>query len=209
MLTILLRTLLAAFHTRQSLVLDNLALRHQVQVLKRGGKRPKIRQSDRALWVLLSRFWPGWRTPLLMVKPDTVIRWHRAGFRTYWRLKSQRRHGGRPRLTLEEREIIRQMARENPLWGAPRIHGELAKIGFLVSQATVTKYTKQVQPPPSQSWTTFLKNHAREMVSIDYFTVPTVWMKTLYVLLILSNDRRKILSYEVTDIPAGSWLPSR
>jgi hypothetical protein len=186
MLYTILRPLIAGFQTRQPLVLENLALRHEVQVLKRGGKRPKIKKRDRALWVLLSRFWHDWRCSILMVKPDTVIKWHRAGFRTYWRFKSRSRRRGRPRLTMNERELIRQMARDNPTWGAPRIHGELEKLGLIVSEPTVSKYMKQVKPP-SQGWTTFLKNHAREMVSIDYFTVPTALMKTLNVLLILSQ----------------------
>lgn len=204
MLYLIVRSLMAGFQTRQSLVLENLALRHQVQVLRRGGKRPRIKNEDRALWVLLSRLWRDWRLSILMVKPDTVIKWHRAGFRAYWRFRSRTRRHGRPQLTLEERELIRQLARQNPLWGAPRIHGELEMLGLVVSQATVTKYMKQVKPSPSQGWTTFLKNHAREMVSIDHFTVPTA-LKTLNVLLILSHDRRKILGYEVTDAPTGAW----
>jgi len=205
----ILRSLIAGLRSRQFLVLENLALRHQVLVLQRGGKRPKLQDRDRALWVLLSRFWSDWRSSIVMVKPDTVIGWHRAGFRRYWRRKSQRRRCGRPRLTLEERELIRQMARDNPLWGAPRVHGELAKLGLVVGESTVSKYMKQVKPPPSQSWKTFLKNHAHEMVSIDYFSVPTAWMKTLNVLLILSHDRREILAYDVAEKADGAWAAER
>lgn len=205
MIRTILLSLFQGLRSHQSLVLENLALRHQVQVLSRGGKRPRLQQKDRLLWVLFSRLWTEWRSSLVMVKPETVIRWHRRGFRAYWRRKSQRTRLGRPRLTLDEREIIRQMARENPLWGAPRIHGELAKIGFEVSQTTVSKYMKQVKPKPSQSWSTFLKNHAREMVAIDFFGVPTATMKSLSAFVVLSLDRRKILGFGVTDSPTGAW----
>jgi putative transposase len=184
--------------------LENLALRHQLQVLHRGGRRPRLNNRDRAFWVILSQIWSEWRRPLLMVRPDTVIRWHRAGFRLYWRLKSQRRHCGRPRLTLEERELIRRFARENPLWGAPRIHGELLKLGIEMSQTTVAKYMK-LPRPPSQSWKTFLVNHAREIASIDFFEVPTATMRSLYVFLVLAHDRREVLGFEVTDAPTGEW----
>jgi hypothetical protein len=117
MLALIVRFLLAGLQSRRSLILENLALRHQVEVLKRSAKRPRITNRDRALWVILSRIWSDWRRPLLIVRPDTVVRWHRAGFRLCWLLKSQQRHGGRPRLTLEERELIRRLARESPLWG--------------------------------------------------------------------------------------------
>jgi transposase InsO family protein len=204
MLYTILRSLIAGLQSRQSLVLEILALRHQFQVLNRGGRRPKLKQRDRALWVLLSRFWRGWRYSILMVKPDTVIKWHRAGFRTYWRLKSQRRRCGRPRLTLEERELIRKLARENPLWGAPRIHGELAKLGLIVSEPTVSKYMKQ-RRPPSQSWKTFLINHAAEIASVDFFEVATATMQVLHVFVVLGHDRRRILRCEITTAPTGAW----
>jgi transposase InsO family protein len=204
MLALIVRLLLAGLQSRRSLVLENLALRHQVEVLKRNAKRPHITNRDRALWVILSRIWSDWRRPLLIVRPDTVVRWHRAGFRLYWRLKSQRRRCGRPRLTLEERELIRRLARENPLWGAPRIHGELLKLGVLISQSTVAKYMK-TRRPPSQSWKTFLANHARGIASVDFFEVPTAAMRSLYAFLVLAHDRRKVLGFEVTDAPNGEW----
>ncbi len=204
MLYTILRSLVAGLQSRRSLVLENLALRHQVQVLSRGGSRPRLTRHDRMLWVLLSRFWKDWRASALMVRPETVIKWHRTAFKSYWRRKSRSTRRGRPRLTLEERKIIRRMARDNPLWGAPRVHGELAKIGLEVGLSTVSKYMKQ-RRPPSPNWKTFLLNHAKEIVSVDFFDVPTASMQVLYVFLVLSHDRRKILSYEVTDAPAGEW----
>jgi transposase InsO family protein len=204
MLITILRSLLSGFQTRRALVLENLALRHQLQVRNRGGRRPQLKNQDRLLWVLLSRFWSDWRRHLLIVRPDTVIRWHRAGFRSYWRWKSKRRRKGRPRLTLEERELIRRLARENPLWGAPHIHAELLKLGIEIGESTVSKYMKH-RRPPSQGWKTFLVNHASEIASVDFFTATTATMKALYVFVVLSHDRRKILGYEITDAPTGEW----
>jgi transposase InsO family protein len=202
MLITILRSLLSGFQTHRALVLENLALRHQLQVRNRGGRRPQLKNRDRLLWVLLSRFWSDWRRHLLIVRPDTVIRWHRAGFRSYWRWKSKRRRKGRPRLTLEERDLIRSLARENPLWGAPHIHGELQKLG--IGESTVSKYMKH-RRPPSQGWKTFLVNHASEIASVDFFTVSTAAMRSFYVFVVLSHDRRKILGYEITDAPTGEW----
>ena len=127
------------------------------------------------LHLIRSRFWSNWRKPLMIFQPETVIRWHQTGYRRYWRWKSKRRRSGRPRLTLEERERIRRLARENPLWGAPRIHGELLKLGIEVSEATVSKYMKH-RGPPSQGWKAFLINHAKEIASVDFFTVTTATM---------------------------------
>ncbi len=173
-------------------------------MLQRGGKRPRLTKQDRALWVVISQSWSGWRRSLLIVQPETVIRWHRTGYRLYLRWKRQRRRYGRPRLTLEERELIRRIARENPLWGAPHVHGELLKLGVEMSQATVAKYMKH-RRPPSQGWKTFLVNHAREIAAVDFFEVPTVAMRSLYEFLVLAHDRRKVLGFEVTDTPTGEW----
>ena len=204
MLRLILHLLRAQLLTRQNLVLENLALRHQLQVLSRGGKRPQIRDRDRLLWIFLSRIWRSWRQPLLLVQPETVIRWHRAGYLAYWRFKSRTRRRGRPRLTLDERELIRRLARENPLWGAPRVHGELLELGLHVSEATVAKYMQQ-RRPPSQGWKTFLLQHAKEIAAVDFFSVPTATMRTLCVFLVLSHDRRKILGFAITDAPTGAW----
>ncbi len=204
MLLTILRSILAGFQTQRGLVLENLALRHQLQVRNRGGKRPRLKDRDRLLWVLLSRFWRDWRKPLLIVRPETVVGWHRAGFRKYWRWKSKRRRRGRPPLTLEERALIRQLANDNPLWGAPHVHAELLKLGIVVSEPTVAKYMKH-RKPPSQGWKTFLANHAAELASVDFFTATTATMKALYVFIVLSHDRREILGYEITDAPTGEW----
>lgn len=208
MFQIILRSLLSGFQAHRSLVLENLALRHQLQVLNRGGRRPRLKNRDRLLWILLRKCWPDWRRPLLIVKPDTVIAWHRAGIRKYWRWKSKRRRRGRPPLTLEERALIRRLAAENPLWGAPHVHAELLKLGIVVSEPTVAKYMKH-RKPPSQSWKTFLNNHASELASVDFFTATTATMKALYVFVVLSHDRRKILGYGITDTPTGEWAAEK
>src|SRR5258708_16466939 len=153
-------TLRSCFRTRASMHLEILALRHQLAVLKRRTKkRSSLRIADRFLWVMLSRVWAQWRTALVIVKPETVIAWQRKSFRLYWRWKSRAGKFGRPCVSLEIRELIRQMSTANPLWGAPRIHGELLKRGIQVSQATVAKYMVRQRKPPAQTWRTFLENH--------------------------------------------------
>jgi hypothetical protein len=133
-------------------------------------------------WVVLSRFWKSWRSSLQVVRPETVVRWHRRGFRLYWAWKSRRRWG-RPAIGRDLRDLIRQMSRANPLWGAPRIHGELLKLGLTVSQATVSKYIVRPRRQPSQAWRTFLKNHAPDLIALDFFTVPTATFRVLFVLV--------------------------
>ena len=203
MIALLLSTAASVIKSRQALILENLALRHQIGVLRRSVKQPRLRPSDRGLWVLLLRIWDAWDKSLLLVKPDTVIRWHRKGFRLYWRWKS--RGPGRPKVSPEIRELIRQMSRANPLWGAPRIHGELLKLGIEISQAVVSKYMVRQRKPPSQTWRAFLKNHAKDIVSIDFFTVPTVTFQVLFVFLVLGNQRREVLHFNVTDSPTAAW----
>jgi hypothetical protein len=175
---------------RRELALENLALGQQLAVLKAKQTRPRLTRADRLFWLFLSKHWANWRDSLHIVQPATVIRWHRQGFRYYWRWKSRRR--GRPSIEGELRILIREMSRANPLWGAPRIHGELLKLGIEVSQATVSKYMVRHRKPPSQSWKTFLENHASELVSLDFLTVPTATFRVLYVLVILGHDRRQI-----------------
>ena len=148
MLFIILRTLISALHSQRALIIENLALRHQLSVLQRTAKKPRLRQSDRALWVLLSRFWNGWRDSLTIVQPETVIRWHRKGFRLYWRWKSRSKGSGRPKVSREIRNLIRQMSEANPLWGDPRVHGELLKLGIEIGQATVSKYRFAIESRP-------------------------------------------------------------
>jgi putative transposase len=194
----------ALFRTRSALQAEILALRHQLLVLQRSSRGHRLRLSspDRALWVWLSRLWTEWRSALIVVKPETVIGWHRQGFRLYWRWKS--RHGeGRPSVSSDVRDLIRKMSLANPRWGAPRIHGELLKLGIQVSQATVAKYMVRHRNPPSQNWRTFLKNHMQTLVSADFFVVPTITFRLLFVFVILSHDRRRVIYFGVTANPTA------
>ena len=203
MLILILHTILSSLRSRRSLALENLALRHQLDVLQRNRRPPHLSNRDRVLWVMLSRLWPDWRGSLTIVQPKTVVAWHRKGWRLYWRWKSRAR--GRPKLSVEIRELIRRMSRENPIWGAPRIHGELLKLGFDVSEATVAKYIIKRRHPPSPTWRAFIRNHFSEIAAIDFFTVPTLTFKTLYVFVILSLDRRHVLHFNVTDSTTAQW----
>jgi putative transposase len=205
MLHVILRTLIAALQSHNALAIENLALRHQLNVLQRTAKKPRLRATDRALWVLLSRFWAGWRESLAIVQPVTVIRWHREGFRLYWRWKSRPTRPGRPRVPREIRDLIGQLSQANPLWGAPRVHGELQRLGIEISQAAVSKYMVRNRKPPSQTWRTFLTNHAKDIVSVDFFTVPTATFRVLFVLLVLSNVRRRVIHFNVTVAPTAGW----
>jgi putative transposase len=171
MIPLILTGLLRGIRAQQALVLENLALRHQLAVLQRTAPRPRLRPSDRLFWVLLARLWHGWAEAVLLVKPETVIRWQRTGFRLFWTWKS-RPGPGRPAVPPEFRALIRIMARANPLWGAPRIHGELQKLGLEISQATVSKYLVRRRTPPSQTWRTFLANHVGTLVSVDFSSCP-------------------------------------
>jgi putative transposase len=207
---ILLTTFFAAlssiFGSRAALQLENLALRHQIGVLQRSArKRPKLTLDDRLLWVLLSRLWSDWRSALAIVKPETVVAWHRAGFRLFWTWKIRHGQPGRPVISREVRDLIRKKCRENPGWGAPRIHGELLKLGIDIGESSVSKYMVHPRKPPSQTWRTFLENHAQQLVSIDFFTVPTIRFQVLYVFLVLAHDRRPILHFNVTAHPTAEW----
>ena len=204
MFFIILRTIISALRSHRALTLENLALRHQLAVLQRNAKRPRLTNRDRTFWIILSQFWADWRKPLTFVQPETVVRWHKRGFRLYWKW-SQPRWAGRPRVPMEVRDLIRGMSRSNPLWGAPRIHGELLKLGIQVSEATVSKYIVRHHKPPSQSWRTFLKNHARDIISVDFFTVPTATFRLLFVFLVLSNERRRVVHFNVTESPTAAW----
>ena len=205
MITLILTGLLRGVRTQRSLVLENLALRHQLAVLQRTAPRPRLRTADRLFWVLLSRLWHGWAEAVSIVQPETVIRWQRTGFRLFWTWKSRRHGPGRPAVAPDVRALIRTMARANPLWGAPRIHGELQKLGIEISQATVSKYVVRHRKPPSQTWRTFLDNHIRSLVSVDFFTVPTVMFKVLFVFVVLAHDRRRVVHVNVTDTPTAEW----
>jgi putative transposase len=194
------------FRPRIALQAEILALRHQLLVLQRSGRGHKLRlgSADRALWVWLSRLWTECRSAIIIVKPETVISWHRQGFRLYWRWKS-RHPAGRPSVSSEVAELIRQMSLANTRWGAPRIHGELLKLGIQVSQATVAKYMARHRKSPSQKWHTFLKNHMQTLASADFFVVPTITFRVLFVFVILSHDRRRPIHFAVTAHPTSEW----
>ncbi len=205
LLRIVLASVVSAFRTRRDLALVNLALRQQLALFKQTGRRPPLSDADRAFWVVLSRIWARWKGVLVVVKPETVIAWHRKGFRQYWMWKSRRRRPGRPLVPRELRDLIRKMSIANPRWGAPRIHGELLKLGITVSQATVSKYIVRGRKPPSQTWRTFLDNHVTDLVSMDFLVVPTATFRVLFVLAILAHDRRRIVHLNVTEHPTSAW----
>lgn len=202
-LSIFFRFFISAMRTRRSLALENLALRQQLAVLSQSSKRPPISDADRAFWAVLSKFWSDWRHALVLVKPETVIRWHREAFRRRWTRKCRSR--GRPPLDTAIKQLIRRLSRANPLWGAPRIHGELLKLGVDVSESVVSKCMIRDPKPPSQSWRTFLENHESEFLATDFFTVPTATFKVLFVMVVLSHSRREILHTNVTEVPTEVW----
>ena len=205
MIATLLRTLISTLASHRKLALENLALRQQIVVLQCSVKRPCLKKSDRVFWVLLARIWKDWTKALILVKPDTVVRWHRTGFRLYWTWKSRRKGHGRPAVPSEVRQLIRRMSRANPLWGAPRVHGELLKLGIEISQAAVSKYMVRRRKSPSPSWRAFLDTHVKDLVSIDFFTVPTVTFRVLFVFVILAHERRRIIHVNVTESPTAKW----
>jgi len=198
--------LCSLFKPRRRLAAENLFLRHQLGIaIRRAPTRPRLSGLDRVLMV-----WMTWARPELLdlaqvVKPETILRWHRAGFKAFWRWKSRRR-AGRPKIDRDLRDLIRQMSCDNPLWGAPRIHGELLMLGFEVAQSTVSKYMVRGRRPPSQSWKTFLRNHADGIAAIDLFVVPTVTFDQLFAVLVLGHSRRELLWFEVTRHPTAEWL---
>ena len=182
----LLRSLLVP---RLILVTENLALRQQLLVLHRSSNRPQLCRRDRLFWIGLSHLWHEWRSILVIVKPETVVKWHWQGFKCYWRWKSRSRRVGRPRINQELRELIRRMSRENPIWGVPRIQAELHLLGYEIAESTVAKYRVRSRKPPSQNWKSFLTNHAGQIVAIDFFTLPTVTFNVLYGFVVLRHDR--------------------
>ena len=204
--------ILAAFavflRSRLDISLEVLALRQQVAVLKRKRRRPVLSRLDRLFWITLRSVWPRWSDVLVIVKPATVIAWHRRGFRLYWRWRFRQR-SGRPRITEEVRSLIRKMRLENADWGAPKIHGELLKLGFKVSERTVARYLRALRPRignPDQRWKAFLANHREVIVAFDFFTVPTLTFKLLYCFLIIGHGRRKILHCNLTAHPTSEWV---
>jgi transposase InsO family protein len=189
----------------RQLALENLALRHQLAVYKRTVLRPRLRRTDRLLWVWLARLWTGWRAALVMVAPDTVLRWQRRRFCEHWTKLSGQPTVGRPPVNAKIKALVARMAAANPLWGAPRIHGELQKLGIEVAERTVSRLLPKRQTPPSQSWRTFLANHVRDLVSLDFFTVPTASLRVLFVLVVLAHRRRRVVHLNVTEHPTAAW----
>src|SRR5213592_2059879 len=189
----------------RQLAFENLALRQQLAVYKRTANRPKLQRSDRLLWVWLSKVWPAWRQALVIVAPATVLRLQRRRFRRHWATLSGRRPAGHPPVDTAIKTLVRRMAAANPLWGAPRIHDELLKLGIDIAERTVSRLLPKRRSPPSQTWRTFLTNHVRDLVSIDFFTVPTAHLRVLFVLVVLAHHRRRVVHFNVTEHPTAAW----
>jgi len=204
-MTALIASLAGWFRGRVALQLEILALRHQIGVLQRSVKRPKLTPADRLLWAWLCTVWQDWKSGVFILKASTVTGWHRTGFRLFWTWKIRRGKVGRPTVPQEVRDLIRTMSRDNPLWGAPRIHGELLKLGIDFGETSVGKYMVRRRKPPSQTWRTFLDNHLKSMVSVDFFSVPTIRFQILYVFLVLAHERRRIVHFAVTAHPTEEW----
>ena len=199
---------MAFIRSRNSMGLEILALRHQVSILKRKNVRPRLGRWDRVLWVFLRRVWSGWAAVVVIVKPETVVRWHRAGFRLYWRFLSRHREKGRPRISFELRQLIARMAKENPTWGSPRIHGELLKLGLEISERTVSRYLARVgrNGDARKLWLIFLRNHREAIAAMDFFTVPTATFRVLYCFFVISHSRRRVLHFNATEHPTSAWI---
>ena len=191
----------------QAVAIENAALRLQLAAFQRKRRRPVLTTVDRVFWITLRRLWSGWRGPLAYVQADTVVRWQRERVRRFWaRLsKPQRRQRGRPGTAAEIRQLIERMVAANPLWRAPRIHGELKMLGITISERTVSRILRRLRRPLTQTWKTFLHNHLDQMVSIDFFSVPTITMKVLFVFIVLEHRRRQVLHFNVTEHPTAAW----
>lgn len=208
-LHLLLRTVLRIFRSRRTLLLENLVLRQQLAIMKRKHPRPHLQPVDKLFWLLMRRLWSNWKVALIVVSPETVVAWHRAGFRLYWRaISKSRRIVGRRHISKELRDLIFRMVVENPTWGAPRIHGELLMLGFDVSERTISRWMKRAprNPDPAKRWLTFLGNHREAIAAMDFFTVPTVTFRLLYCFFVIDHDRREILHFGVTRHPTSSWI---
>ena len=199
----------STFSSRRDLILENLALRQQLLALHAKRPRRRLTALHKVFWIVLRRLWSKWERSLILVTPRTVVAWHRAGFRLYWAwLSRTRRVGGRRRVSKEVRTLIFRMAAENPTWGAPRIHGELLKLGFHLSEPTVSRWLRRIprNPDPAKGWLTFLRNHREAIAAMDFFTVPTLTFGVLYCFFVIGHDRRKILRFNVTRNPNALWI---
>ena len=191
--------------SRLSLQAENAALRNQLSLYRNSGQRPRIRPADRLLWCFIAKFWSGWRAALYFVQPRTVTTWQKKRFRDHWRALSQPAKAGRPRISRELRKLIGRMWEANPTWGSPKIVAELAMLGIDVAKSTVEKYQPKRTGPPSPTWRTFLDQHVQNLVSIDFFIVPTVKFRVLFVFIVLAHDRRRIVHFNVTEHPTAQW----
>jgi len=208
LLSFLLALLVSPFKSRSQLEAENAALRRQLIVLRRKVRgRAALTNADRWFLVQLYQWFPSILDVLSIIRPETLLRWHRAGFRRYWRWKSRR--GGRPQVHSELRALIRRMSLENPLWGAPRIHGEMLKLGFEVSQWSVAKYMVRRRGPPSQGWRAFLRNHAPDIAAMDLFVAPTIGFDILYALVIVRLQRRALVWVGATKHPTAEWIAAQ
>lgn len=206
---LLLTTFFRTFRSHRTLLLENLVLRQQLAVLKRKHPRPHLPPFDKLFWVLLRRLWTNWKQALIVVSPETVVAWHRAGFTLYWRMVSKaRRVAGRKRISKEVRDLIFRMVVENPTWGAPHIHGELLMLGFDVSESSISRWMRRAPRDPelAKRWLTFLRNHREAIAAMDFFTVPTVTFRLLYCFFVISHDRRQILHVNVISHPTSAWV---
>jgi transposase InsO family protein len=201
--------LIGAFRSREELLLENLALRQQLLALHAKRPRPRLSSVDKLFWVVLRKVWSGWKRSLILVTPETVVRWHRTGFRLYWSWISRaRKVVGRKPISREVRDLIFRMVAENPTWGAPRIHGELLKLGFEISERTVSRWVKRANndPDAASRWLAFLRNHREAIAGMDFFTVPTLTFGVLYCFFVIGHDRRRILHCSVTRQPNALWI---
>ena len=203
--SVLLAFVTGLFRSRASLCLEHVALRRQLAVYKQTVHRPRLHATDRLCWAWLSRLWPGWLDALAFVQPRTVIAWQRQRFRDYWRQLSQQTTPGRPAVAREVLALIQDMWQANPTWGSPRIVGELRKVGINVTKSTVEKYRIRPPKPLSPTWKAFLTNHVQDLVALDFFVVPTMTHKVLFVLLILAHERRRVVHFHITEHPTAAW----
>jgi putative transposase len=206
---LVLGSILRLLQSRRDLLLENLVLRQQLAALRRHSRKPRIRTADKLFWILIRRLWNGWQKSLAIVTPETVVRWHRKGFRLYWAwLSRQRSRGGRKPTSKDLRALIFRMVAENPTWGAPRIHGELRMLGFDVSERTVSRWVRRAprSPEPAKRWQAFLHNHRELIAAMDFFTVPTATFGVLYCFFVIAHDHRRILHFNVTMNPTSAWV---
>jgi len=191
-----------------AIITENMALRHQISVLKRTAKKPKIKMHDRLFWILLSKLWNNWNNALFIVKPETVIKWHRKGFKIYWRIRSKHKIG-RPPIDFKIIALIHRISKENSTWGAPHIRSELLLLGYDVAESTIAKHMLKKRKPPSQTWRTFLKNHMYNTTAIDFFVLPTITFRVFYIFIVLRHYDRKVLHYNVTLNPTAQWTANQ